>query len=61
MIDSVSVVVTVEVLVEVGTGDVEVEPNWVVQAEIVAAMTCVGARRAKASRMKVDSILMDEL
>ena len=61
MIDSIRVVVTVDVLVEVGTGDVEVEPNWVVQVGIVAATTCVGARKTKASKMKVDSILMDEI
>lgn len=48
MIDSVKVVVRVEVLVVVGTGDLEVEPYWVVQVVVVAARIWLEVVRKRA-------------
>lgn len=48
---------TVEVLVEVGTGDLEVEPSWVVQLGVAARTSLVWVRRMKASTADVNNML----
>lgn len=57
MTDSTSVVVMVEVLVEVGMGDLEVEPSWVVQLGVAARTSLVWVRRTKASTADVKNML----
>lgn len=61
MTDSISVVVTVEVLVEVGTGHLEVEPSWVVQLGVAARTSLVWVRRMKASTADVKNMLANGL
>ena len=50
-----------DVLVDVGIGDFEVEPYWVVQAGDVAARMLTGARSIVVSRENVKSMLTVEI
>lgn len=56
--DSVRVVVWVDVLVDVGIGDLEVEPYWVVHVGVVVARTLIGARKISVGMKKLKSILI---
>lgn len=58
MIDSVRVVVWVDVLVDVGIGDLEVEPYCVVQVGAVVARTFIEARRISVGTEMVENILI---
>lgn len=50
-----------DVLVDVGTGDLGVEPYWVVQAGDVAARMLTGARMIVVSTEKVKSMFIVEI